>query len=821
MSNLKSRRWTSIGAGLAAFIAVLGGVAVYAAGDEGEGGGGPRPLIITAEVEMRTLIDDVTLRGTVGRVESRQVSSVDGGRISTVQTEDGALVEAGQSILSIDGRDAVAVPGTFPFYRPLEVGSEGNDVLQLETILLGAGYSPGTVDTSFTETTLSALAQWQAAHGYPNTAPEKDETFTISLSPGSGYSVGDESAGAVVIAQGVEPAAAEGETTVAAAGAASPAKQDITITFPVISVESLDGEVAEGGTARFRITSSQPDHDEWKIDLVIGGTAASDDFVAPAGKVTLPRNQQTIDVAIPIRQDDLVEPDENLTVTAVDQTGFNVGSAGSVWILSDDVPELRLSGGGDVAEGVTSIVTIIADQTPIHDTQVSLSVGGDATSGDDFRTIDPVIVLPAGQTRVEVPIVTLVDETLEDPEQVILSLTAGSTQYRVGRTATAVTTIDSVSGPEGLPVITLRPTSTHVGEGQPIPVNLSLSRAVADDIIISLVYGGDAGLGSDYTPVAGRVTVPQGQTSLALSVPTVQDDVVEADRTLTITLGTSALYRIGTPDSGTVTIESDDVPEIRVEGGVSGVAEGGGAGFTLVADQAPVEDISISYQVMGSATPGEDFNALTGIVILPAGQTSIVVPLTTLRDDVMFEPDDMIAGEWPIRIGQILVEEGDLVAPGAPLLSLTETDLTVTLRASASDRTKLEPGQTVTVKLSGGSESAEGTISELDETATVEEATGEQYYEGKVDVAELAAADGSAVTIEVVLDRRDDAVTVPIAAVLQDGAGNDIVRIIDLSTGAVTEVPVTTGISEGSYIQVEGDLQDGDVVVVQVDRPAG
>jgi macrolide-specific efflux system membrane fusion protein len=169
----------------------------------------------------------------------------------------------------------------------------------------------------------------------------------------------------------------------------------------------------------------------------------------------------------------------------------------------------------------------------------------------------------------------------------------------------------------------------------------------------------------------------------------------------------------------------------------------------------------------------------------------------------------------------VLVEEGASVQPGTPILSLTESSLTVTLRASASDRTKLEPGQSVTVKLAGGTATAEGTISELDETATVEEATGEQYYEGKVDVAELEAADGAAVTIEVVLDRRDDALTVPIAAVLQNGGGDDVVRIIDLATGAITEVPVTTGISEGSYIEIEGGLEGGEIVIVQVDRPEG
>lgn len=805
MTRVRSRRATTLGAVLAAFVAVLGGVAAFAAADSGGGDGGPKPLIITAEVDTRTLIDDVTLRGTVGRVESRQIDATDAGRISAVHVEDGATVEAGQPILSIDGRDAVAEPGAFPFYRDLDVGSEGNDVRQLEEILSGAGYNPGPIDTSFTEATLSALAQWQAAHGYPNTSPEKDETFTISLSPGGGYTIGDTSAGGVVIAQ-------------SATKSGPVVKQLIDLSLPIVTIESLDGDVNEGTSARFRISSSVPDHDEWKIDVTLDGSAA-DEVVGPAGKVILPRNTQSVELALPIRQDDVVEPDERLSVALVGQPGFQVADPAVIDVLSDDVPELRISGGGDVAEGVTSVLTILADQPPVHDTQVTLSFGGDAVAGDDFRAIDPVVLLPAGRSRIEVPIVTLADETLEDAERIVVSLAAGSTQYRIGRTSTAVTTIDRAVGDAALPIVTLRPTATNVGEGQPIPISVSLSRAITDDLILSLVYGGTAGLGSDYAPAAGRVTVPKGQTSLALSIPTVQDDVVEADRTLTVTLASSPLYRIGSPDTGSVTIESDDVPELRLDGGVSRLAEGGGSGFTIVADQAPIDDISIAYQVLGSATPGQDFEALTGVVILSAGQTSVSVPVTTLRDGVVFKPTDMLVGEWPIRIGQVLVDEGESIQPGAPLLSLTESNLTVTLRASASDRTKLEPGQTVTVKLAGGSTEAQGTISSLDETATIEETTGEQYYEGKIDVPELDGADGAAVTIEVVLDRRDDALTVPIAAVLQNGSGDDVVRIIDLATGEITEVPVTTGISEGSYMEIEGGLEGGEIVIVQVDRP--
>ena len=805
MTRLHNRRWTTIAAALAAIVAVLGGVAVFAGADPGSGdGGGDRPLIITAEVERRTLTDDVTLQGTVGRVEQRQIDAVEPGRISAVHVDDGATVEAGQPILSIDGRDAIAAAGDFPFYRSLEVGSQGNDVLQLERILRDAGYGPGAVDTSFTEETRAALASWQAAHGYPGATPENDETFTISLSPGGGYTVGDQSSAAVVIGQSKRAPATK------AAGAK---------VAGVVTIQALDATVAEGAPARFRLSASGKSHPELAIEVAVGGTADDADIVVPTGDIVLAADTWSVDFSVLTRQDELVERDETIELSVVDGDGFDVdGTEATTTIVSDDVPELRLTGGGSVVEGGSTEIEIVADQAPIQDLQVVLTFGGDAIAGDDYVALAPVAVLRAGEDRQTIALTTLVDETLEETERIVVSIGAGTGAYRVGRTASAVTTIDRVAGAAALPTLTLRPTATHVVEGQPIPMALSLSRAITDDLVVSLIYGGDAGLGTDYTPLPGRVIVPAGLTSLALQVPTVQDDVVEADRHLTVTLGPLGTYVVGSPSTGTVTIESDDVPELTLLGGVTRLPEGSGNGFTFVADQAPIHDISVAYSVLGSATPGQDFGALTGVAILAAGQTTLTVPITTLDDDVVFRPTDLIVGAWPIRVGQVLVDEGETVPAGTPLLSLVDTGLTVTLRASASDRTKLEPGQKATVKLTGSSELVEGTISELDETASIDQATGEQFYEGTIDVDDLPGADGATVSIEVVLDQRPDAITVPIAAVKQDGEGDDVVRVIDLEhAGEVSEVPVVTGIAEGSYIEIREGLEGGEVVIVEVE----
>ncbi|HYD09958.1 MAG TPA: Calx-beta domain-containing protein, partial [Acidimicrobiales bacterium] len=587
-------------------------------------------------------------------------------------------------------------------------------------------------------------------------------------------------------------------------------------------ITALDAQVAEGSPARFRVDVNDVPAADTNLRFEISGSAGAEDVVS-VPRFTLTAGLWSTTVDVPTRQDDLVEGDETLTLTLLDGSAYRPvdgSDVASTTIIDNDVPELRLAGGSSVAEGDSDSIVVIADQAPVRATQVVLSTAGTATSGTDFVAVPTVHTLPAGQSRFTVDVATLTDDAIEDDERIVVSLAPGG-GYTIGQAASAVTTIVKPTGDAALPLVTLRTTATHVGEGQPLPLVISLSRAITHDLPVDLVYFGTARAGDDYAPAAGRITVPAGTTSLAVNVPTVQDDAVEGDRTLGARLAASDRFRTGSPSEAVGTIESDDVPELSLLGGGStAIVEGGSSIFTIIADQAPAEPISISFSTLGSATEGTDFESTGSTIVLPAGQTSLTVDLRTLADDVSFRPTDMIAGEWPTRVGTVFVDEGETVQPGTPLLSLTDPQLTVTLRSNASDRTKLAQGQAVSVKVVGSTVEAPGVISQLDETASIDENTGEQFYEGRVDVDGLEGADGSSVIIEVALNQVEDALTVPIASVKQDGSGQDVVRVIDLEgDGAITEVPVETGLAEGSYLEVVGGLEGGEVVVVEVDAP--
>jgi len=705
------------------FVGVVGLVVIVLAVSAFAGGGGEdeqqKPLVITAEVVRRDLRDEVTITGTLGRVEQRSINASAPATVSKVYVTDGAELQVGQAILALDGRDSVTENGDVSFFRKLDVGASGADVLQLEQILQAAGYSPGTVDQRYTEQTRAALAQWQGAHGYPSSSPQGEQSMTVALQQGTGYKIGKRSSAGVVI------------------GPRAHARSVV------------------GSTVRTRRATLDPPS------------------VVPFSHCT---------------------------------------GAG---------PDIAISGTASIAEGGSTIVTLTAEEPIVVPANVVLQVSGSATPGADFSVFSPVVTVPAGAAGTTATFAfTALSDTIAEPDEfAVISMVANATgEYCVGSSGSATITITNTGGAQ--PVVTLTPNTTRVTEGMPAQLTVGLDRALTVPLQIFLAFSGTAVEGTDYGLPPGLLVVPAGQTTLPVSVPTFDDATVEPDKTLTVELAASSGYTIGSPAGANLTLASEDVPEVQVIGGSNtSLGKGGAVVFQIVADQPPIVDTTIQYQAAGTAKPGVDVAPLTGTVLLRAGTTSTSVRLFALNTDVVFLPTDMIVAHWPTRVGSTLVKEGDIVTAGAPLFSITETGFTVTLKASAADRTKLEVGQTVTVTLQGGTSSAPGVITELDETATVEQETQQQSYQGKVQVqGELGAADGAPVVIDVVIQERLGVLTVPIAAVKQNGEGQDVVRVIDLAHGGtIEERRVETGLSEASYIEIKSGLNGDEVVVVEVD----
>ncbi|MDO8361963.1 MAG: Calx-beta domain-containing protein [Actinomycetota bacterium] len=487
----------------------------------------------------------------------------------------------------------------------------------------------------------------------------------------------------------------------------------------------------------------------------------------------------------------------------------------------------------EVDEGGQVVLTFTSAPAPASNLTVDLTIGGDAdggdnpANGDDYGAFDDSFVMPAGETVYSITVPIFVDQVKEAQEELTVSLTdqfGNDPTYVVGPENEVRVRIRK-NGDDLLPVITVKSSTAVVNEGGSVTFTFTSTVESNEDLDLVIALSGGAANGRDYVEVAtDDVTIAAGSTTATLQVQTRDDDAVEGDERLLVSVvadpaGDPAqpAYVPGSPAQASVTIESTDLPELTLRGGGS-VEEGGSATFTIVADAPVTGDTSINYQVGGTAQSGSDFETLTGTVILPAGHSQVTVVVSTIDDDVVFLPSDMVVADWPARVGSVQVDEGEFVLQGSPVLTLTEPVFTITLAVSAGDRAELQVGQQVLVGLDSSDLELSGVIATLDDNATVDEAGAEQY-EGTVQVqGELNAVDGARATIDVTLSERLNVLAVPVAAVLRS-AGGDEVRVIN-DEGTISRISVTIGLIDGEWVEITSGLVGGELVVVDVDAEA-
>ena len=732
--NNQKKIFAGIGIGLV--LVLLVGVFVWP-GTGGNSNNTQRndgPTYVVAPVERRTLSDEITVRGEIRRDQLQRITANVDGQVSSVLVDDGDTINAGDVLYAIDGRAAVAVDGEFSFFRRLDVGSDGPDVLQLETILSESGYDVGTVDQLFTEETRSGLRDWQIARGYGGASPEPNENIIISLSSNTaGYSIGAQNTIAIEL---------------------QPSVPDQSLTSAKSSWET-------------------------QTALYSQNTMNAGAFV-PA----------------------------------------NFASQNNV--LQDDRPVIEVSvNPGSVVEGETATFTFTSDIPMASDTVIDYVVTGSATADDDYEDdpLDGSFIFPAGAQSFDLQIETLTDNEIESAEELIIEVGEGfsvgdNLPYRLGALREAKLEITSPAG--DVQTIEIRSITPSVSEGGNLTFEFQTDKISNEDTIIKISVWGTATSGSDFIAEDLEVELPANQETVSLTFQTRNDSQVEPDEELWVTIlsNPNETYAIGSPKSALGIIESNDLPELTISGG-GGIGEGGNAEFVINADQPVTEDTSINYTLRGSATPGKDYKELPGTVIMPAGQSQVTVQIETIDDDVLFLPGDMVVASWPARIGTVSVDDGEFILLGQQVLTLTEPDFTITLTLNPTDRGNLEVGMEVEVEIQASDQDAvPGVILELDETATVA-ADGSERYEGVIQTFEdLDAVDGANVNVDVTREEKIDVITVPVAAVLQDGQGNDVVRVV-LTDGTTRQVQVKVGLSEGAYVEITDGLSGEELVLVE------
>lgn len=214
----------------------------------------------TATVERRDLVDRESVSGTLGYGEAAPVSSPRQGTITALPAE-GSVVERGQSLVEVDGKQVPLFYGTVPLYRTLDRSvDDGPDVRQLEENLEALGFAGSnmTVDEEFTSATTTAVKKWQESVGLEETGVVTTDSFVFQ--PGAvrvgehSASVGGSAGGALYQATG---------TTRIVTVRIEASRQSLAVAGDKARIELPDGTTTEGtilsvGTVATRDNEQSP-----------------------------------------------------------------------------------------------------------------------------------------------------------------------------------------------------------------------------------------------------------------------------------------------------------------------------------------------------------------------------------------------------------------------------------------------------------------------------------------------------------------------------------------------------------------------------------
>ena len=353
---------------------------------------------------------------------------------------------------------------------------------------------------------------------------------------------------------------------------------NLNVIPPTVTISSPT--VAEGNNAPFVITLSGPSSVDTVIDITTTtGTAGTADYTTTTITVTIPAGQTTVTVNVPTTVDGLSEADETFTVTGTVTSGntSNPTATGTGTITdATGVPIVTIGDASNVeGTGISFPITLSVPSST--DTTLTFTFTNGTAGTADYTTTTQTIIIPAGQTTGTLVVPTTQDNIDEPSETFTVVISASN----LPPSSTTDTAIGTITDDEATPTVTI--SSPTVAEGNNAPFVITLSGPSSVDTVIDITTTtGTAGT-ADYTTTTITVTIPAGQTTVTVNVPTIDDTIGEPNETFTlsgtvISGNTSNTNPIGT---GTITdiLANDDSVTNPVNG-----STGGDAGINVLSN---------------------------------------------------------------------------------------------------------------------------------------------------------------------------------------------------------------------------------------------
>lgn len=430
--------------------------------------------------------------------------------------------------------------------------------------------------------------------------------------------------------------------------------------MPVVSVVATDAAAAEAGANKgvFTISRTGITDASLTVDYAINGRAVlGTDYRRLDGRAVIPAGSTSITVEIVPFDDSRDEGTQDVILQLRTAQNYSIDNAtftATINIADDDGSEIYVelnSGSGVEPASGSQNGPVFQIHRPATGTAITVNytISGTATSGVDFNALSGSVSFGAGTTNQTVTVSMLADTLQENAETVTLTLQPGTGYTLMPGQQSSMTgyIVDADQETVDVNVTDSGSLTTQISESSTSGTFYFFKRNSAGALTVNYTVSGTATSGSDFTPLSGTITIPDGQTSATLNVTALNDTIAEGVESIIITVTpTAGSYgtRFG---SATMYIADNDAfgsGTVAFGAATASAAENVGTyNIPVNITGTPPGVVSVFYRVNGGTAAGNgiDFTLPPGVLNFAVGEATKNIPVV-IRQDLLPEPSETL-----------------------------------------------------------------------------------------------------------------------------------------------------------------------------------
>ncbi|MFN2212633.1 MAG: Calx-beta domain-containing protein [Anaerolineales bacterium] len=301
------------------------------------------------------------------------------------------------------------------------------------------------------------------------------------------------------------------------------------------------------------------------VPFILGGSATRDiDYTIDTTPVFIPAGDTTASVLITVIPDlDDEEGDETITLMIQNPVNANRGTPfkHTATITSDAMePSVSFASAsqssGNMVDGKLEVKVLLSAAWS-EDVFVPFTFAGTATKDLDYTVNAESVVIPAGGASASI-YVSFYDDAIDEYDETIEIVMGTPTNATKGVPNVHTITIPD-NDPE--PLLYLTSSGQTVDEDAGIvTITAQLSVISGKDVTVPYIVLGSAteGLGNDYTIIPSPLVILAGDQSVDILVEVLEDDLIELDEDVIVTLGTPTNAVLSSPGTHTLVIKDNE-----------------------------------------------------------------------------------------------------------------------------------------------------------------------------------------------------------------------------------------------------------------------